>query len=359
MRIIKKVGGLICAFQTFRKVNVATYLYKKSSKSLFHEWLYFVVPIMVFSGNIVMLICNKVLYTPNDKFTYFNDLSNSLCLTLLYFLSYFLSGYYPLKFDEFIEKGIKEEWIEEIVEDIERREKSVFLLLVIGFLLFGVGFGAGYSFYSVAKTNVNAYWIYKLNIFGRMYYCLFLGITWYHSLSLLGMSITSGLVVYWTIKKDKLNYIEEDFNKNTSIMSAVDIVLSTFSYGLFYIIGAFLFIFNDRIAEKYNVNNVFSEDIPSFVLVLSITLLVILEYLPLQELLVFMKKKKNCFISSLNEKISNEPLLEQKEQLILKRNNLIKQNLIYTSITNKVMLILSVLIPLMGVVFQGMDLFMK
>ena len=226
----------------------------------------------MFFCNIFILIYNKVLYNPNDKFTYFNDISNSLCLTFLYFLSYFLSGYYPIKFDEFIYKGIDKEMLNRITQEDENRKKYNLLLIIIGVLLFCIGFGAGYSFYSVAKSNVNAYWIYNLNNFGRVYYCLFLGITWYHSLSLLGMALVSSFLVYLIIKNDKLNYIDNDFNKNISVISAVDIVLSTFSYGLFYIIGGFLFIFNDRIAEKYKVYNMFYKDVPSFILILVITL---------------------------------------------------------------------------------------
>lgn len=177
---VVQMGNLIYVFQTFRKVNIAVYLYEKTFQSLLWEWLYYVIPIMVFSGNILMLICNKVLYSPSNEFTYFNDLSNSLCLTLLYFLSYFLSGYYPLKFDEFIRKGINKETIKEIAEYTLHRKKSNKLLILIGFILFCIGFGAGYSFYSVAKSNSTAYWIYHLDIYGRVYYCLFLGITWYH-----------------------------------------------------------------------------------------------------------------------------------------------------------------------------------
>ena len=356
---VHKIGSLIYAFQTFRKINIATLLYKKSSKSLLHSWIYFVIPILVFSGNIFILISDNVLYKPNHKFTYLNDLSNSLCLPLLYFLSYFLSGYFPLKFDEFIKKGISKELLRDVSKCMKDKKQSNLSLIFIGIVLSGIGFGAGYSFYNVAKSNTSAYWINGLSDIGKKYYCMFLGLTWYHSLSLLGMALTSGFIVYWTIKSKKINYINSDFNKNISIISAVDIVFSTFSYGLFYIIGAFLFIFNDRIAEKYKVYNTFHKDIPSFVLVLCITLLVILVYLPLQELLIFMKSKKDHLIKDINEDISKESSFDKREQLLLKRNDLIKQNLIYTSLTNKIVFILSVLIPSIGVIFQGIELFKK
>ncbi len=355
---VKKVSNLIYCFQTFRKINIATFLYKKLSKSLFYKWIYYIIPVVTFFINILNLIRSKVLYSPHNEFTYLNDISNSLCLTLLYFFSYFLSGYYPSKLDKFICSGVDRNFVYELRNYSKDKKKSYILLIIIGIVLFGIAVITGYSFYNVAKSNMDAYWIYNLDSFGRIYYCLILGVTWYHSLSLLGMALSSGFIVYYVIEYRNLIYIEGDFNKNVSVMSAVDIVLSTFSYGLLYIIGSFLFIINDRVAEKYNVYNTFHEDIPSFILVLCITLLVVLAFLPLQELFVFMKVKKECFINSLNEMILKEKVDTRKEELRTKRNEIIKQNLIYTTITNKIIFVLSIFIPLIGVIFQGIDLFM-
>lgn len=359
MSEIKNVRNLIYWFQTFRKINIATLLYKKLSKSLFGKWLYYTIPIIVFSVNLFSLANQEVLYGQCDEFTYFNDLSNSLCLTLLYFLSYFLSGYYPSKFDEFVEKGINKDFFAEMADASKNKKKSVFLLFLMTMALFLIGFAAGYFFYHTAKSNKEAYWIHKLDYFGQLYYCFFLGITWYHSLSLLSMALISGFIVYKVIEYKHLIYIDDEFNKNTSIMTAIDIVLSTFSYGLFYIIGSFLFIFNDRLAAQYKVYNTFHKDIPSIILVLVVILLVILAYLPLQELFLFMRKKKACLINALDDKILIEKVPEKKEELISKRNDLMKQTLIYTTITNKIIFILSVIIPAIGVTFQGLELFVK
>ncbi len=356
---IKNLSRLIYVFQTFRLANIVASSYTRLQKSILRKWIYYTFPIIIFSINLFNLIRNEVLYAPSDKFTYFNDLSNSLCLSLLYFLSYFLSGYYPLKFDEFIKNGIDKEFFGKLTEYSKNKKTSKFLLYLTKIILLCISVAAGYSFYSVAKSNIDAYWIYNLDIVGRTYYCLFLGVTWYHSLSLLGMALTSGFIVYKTIESKHIIYIDDDFNKNISIMSAMDIVLSTFSYGLFYIIGSFLFIFNDRVAEKYNVYNTFHEDLPSFILVLVITLLVVWAYLPLQELFLFMKKKKDSLVGKLNEMIVAEKNPEIKEKITIKRNNLIEQNLIYTTFTNKMIFILSVFIPSVGVIFQGIDLFVK
>lgn len=145
MREIRVVSNLIYMFQTFRKINIATFLYRKLSKSLLGKWLYYMVPIIVFSVNIICLIRNRVLYSPHNEFTYFNDLSNSLCLTLLYFLSYFLSGYYPSKLDEFIKKGINKDFFIEMTSYSKHKKKSFFLLLFFGGMLFCIAVAIGYS----------------------------------------------------------------------------------------------------------------------------------------------------------------------------------------------------------------------
>ncbi|MCI8365624.1 MAG: hypothetical protein HFG34_11870 [Eubacterium sp.] len=360
MKKIKSVSCLIYLFHIFRNVNIATILHERLSKTIISKWLYYIVPIIMFSINIFNLIRNKVLYTPHNEFTYFNDISNSCCLTLLFFLSYFLSGYYPPKLDEFIHRGIKKKVNCKVNRCLQNRKKSHFLLVFIGIVLFIIAVIIGYSFYRVAKLNTSAYWIYHLDNFGRIYYCLFLGITWYLSISLLMMTLIGGFIVYKTIEFRYLIYIDDDFNKNLSILSAIDIVLSTFSYGIFYIIGSILFIFNDRnIAERYKVYNTFYKDEPSFFLLLLIILLSVLAYLPLQELLSFMKKRKDSLIDNLNKKILLENIFEKKKELILKRNDLIQQSLIYTTMANKAIIILSIFIPLVGVIFQGIELFKR
>lgn len=112
----------------------------------------------VYSGNIFLLIRDGVLYTDDSRFAYLDDLSNSLCLSLLYFLS----GYFPLKFDEFINKGISKELFRDMSVYAKEREESKIWLCAAGLILFCIVVRAGCSFYYAAKANgKNMYWIYK------------------------------------------------------------------------------------------------------------------------------------------------------------------------------------------------------
>lgn len=55
-----------------------------------------------------------------------------MCLSLLYFLS----GYFPLKFDEFINKGISKELFRDMSVYAKEREESKIWLCAAGLILF-------------------------------------------------------------------------------------------------------------------------------------------------------------------------------------------------------------------------------
>lgn len=356
-KYIKRIGNSILIFQTFRKVNIASYFYKKMSKSIFCRWLYIILPIIFYSINLLNMIANHVFYSEKNVYTYINDLSNSLGFTLLYFLSYFLSGYYPKIFDEWINYGLKKECFNDLSDYFRDRKYSLITLFIIGIILFIVGFMSGYFFYSNAKSNEKMFWIYNLCDFGRIYYCAFLGITWYRSLSLLGMAIFGGFTIFWSLRSQAIIYNTNDFNRNFSIVKMVDVLICTFSYGLFYIVGSFLFILNDKLAEKhFEVINTFYDDKNAFCLIFIVLCLVALVYVPLQELLRFMKQKKDELVLELNKSIKNQNDLTEKSIMIKKRNEIIASDLIYTSFANKLIVVISVAVPLVGVVLQGMAL---
>ena len=134
-------------------------------------------------------------------------------------------------------------------------------------------------------------------------------------------------------------------------------LLCTFSYGLFYIGGSILFIFNDKVAAEQEVYNTFSDDIPALCLVITVLLLVVIAYIPLQELINFMKRNKKELILYYENQIKDAPSEEEKEGLIQKRNTIIDKPVISTTISNKLTIFASIFVPLIGVIFQGIELF--
>jgi hypothetical protein len=285
---------------------------------------------------------------------YLRDISNSVCLPVLYFISYFLSSYYATLVEEFITNHVQKKFYIERIFIHPGRNKL--LLAVLGGIIFFVAFLCGYFFYNTAKANGSCMWSYHLNIFERLIYCVFLALTWYHSLSLLGMVLSGGAIVFWCIRENALIYNKCDYNKNISVIKAADIVLCVFSYGLFYILGSIFIIINDRIAAENQINNIFANNIASFLLISGVLILVIMAYIPLEELMRFLKEKKTELIAEYNKKITRCPC---NCTMIEKRNELLNQSILTTSFSSRVIIISSVLIPLAGVIFQGIALFRK
>ena len=75
-------------------------------------------PAAAATGKERLRVHELVIYLPERKMTlsYLRDLSNSMGLSMLYFLSYFLSSYFPFKFEEWIEVGISHEDFESLMK---------------------------------------------------------------------------------------------------------------------------------------------------------------------------------------------------------------------------------------------------
>ena len=220
-----------------------------------------------------------------------------------------------------------------------------------------IGVICGLNFSVVAMSNGDKIWTSHLNLFGIIMYSLFLGITWYNSLSVLGMALIGGFVIFWIIKMEKMVYNFLEFDKNLSIINALNILLCTFSYGLFYIGGSILIIFSDKIAAKQEVYNTFSNDVSALYLVITVLLIVVIAYIPLQELINFMGRKKKELILYYENQINDTVCEKEKEYLIQKRNMIIDKPVISTTLSNKLTILASILVPLIGVIFQGIELF--
>ena len=90
---------------------------------------------------------------------------------------------------------------------------------------------------------------------------------------------------------------------------------------------------------------------------ISVLLIVVIAYIPLQELINFMRRQKNELILYYENQIEGAISEKEKETLIKKRNTIIDKPVISTTISNKLTIFVSIFVPLIGVVFQGIELF--
>lgn len=353
----KKNARYLHYFEMFKKSNIVFFIHSKLNGNACKKWVFMIIPILCYAVNILLIVYAKAFWNNKIPLSYVKDLSNSLGLSVLYFISYFLSHHFPSLFDGLIKYGIDKNYINDI-RMISSPIKNIYCC-IIGIVLFVFGCFFGYSFCFQAMKNGNKIWINHLGKKTKIYYCILLGMTWYQSLSVLGMALMAGFVAFWCIKDKALIYIETDFNKNLSIAKCVDMLLCTFSYGLFYIVGSILFIINDKVSAQkpIKVINTFARNDSALFLIVSVLMLVIIAYIPLQELINFMRDKKNKLLLLYSREIASATSETEKGDLEDKRNDLINQPLILTSMTNKILIITSILIPLIGVIFQGMELY--
>lgn len=339
-------------FEILQRANIVCFFRRKLEGTLVKKWLFIAIPIIFYGVNIYYIILQDVFWNESITLSFVKDLSNSLVLAVLFFVSYFLSYYFPYLFSRWKEVAISKNYLES--REVHPNHRKAVL---VGILLLVIGVLCGLSFSITAMSNGNKIWTNHLNLFGIIMYSCFLGVTWYNSLSALGMALIGGFAIFWTIKKGRIIYNNLDFDKNLSIIYALDLLFCTFSYGLFYIGGSILFIFNDKVAAENEVYNAFSNDIPALCLVIAVFLIVVIAYIPLQELINFMRRKKKDLILYYENQIQFAVSDDEKECLIQKRNTIIDKPVISTTLSNRLTIFASIAVPLIGVIFQGIELF--
>lgn len=357
-----KIEQAIWGFEVFRGINFPARFseYTERKDSLLLKWLYFAVPIISYAVLLGFLWSSGVMYHETEYFTYINDLGNSLVFTALHFISYFASVYYAGKVEFFIRENIRQGDVEDNIISktrLHKDKKSLHMCMtVMAIILFCVACSSGYFFYGAAQRNDTAYWMQNLSKPGMLYYSLLLGVTWYHSLTLLGMVLLSEFVIFWCIREKRIIYKKELYNRNNSIMEMTDILLGTFSYGLFYIVGSILIILNDMLAVREGINNLFDNVVAASLLILTVIALAILVTVPLYELLKYMAVNKKKLIRKLEKQIWKEKDGKKKKALMEQRNEILTAPLIYTSLKNRLLIITSVVLPLAGIVLQVIEL---
>lgn len=300
------------------------------------------------------------VFWEKGKFCYLQDFTNSIGLTLLYFLSYFLSAFYTRKAVECFQGILKEELLDHTDKKLAGESKKIRIYSKIcGAVLFITGTLVGYLFFRMAGQNPEAFWIVNLSLHGKIIYCVLLGLTWYHSFDLLGLVYIVGYIIFWSLKGERIEYKTHYFSKNTSVMKVAEILFIDFSYGLFYIGVAVLAIINDKcvaVRINGNIRNALWYSPVALGLMCLVLLAVLLAYIPVKEFVAYMKEQKNTLLMDLDKQISCTKDEAEKRILMKKRDEIINAPIIYSSWTSKLILILSVVIPAIGVIAQFLSL---
>lgn len=371
----EKMYKSIRVYEMFNRANIVCVLSKKQGESIFKQYIFTVIPFIFCLVDWLIMYFSKTLYNSNEKtYAFIDDLSDSFGLTILFLVSYFLSGYYQRKVNDFLKYGI---------EDNTKKQRHGTHGKLSGIICLFIGLLIGTIFFISKVKNYGIDWLREINVYAKLYHGLLIGITWYNSLTILGMATFAGFMVYWSVRSGKLHYIENLYNKNISIIKAFDILACTLSYGFFYIIGAVLIILNDNIAtRKYDgIEGVFSAFFPATALIVFICSIVILEIIPLIRLWAYMKEKKIERIKFLNDKIEQIDMFtansySNRQSCKIKNIKIMKKikyrDKMYTEleeischgvfndiIKSRILMFSSFIIPLTGVVIQAINVLIR
>ena len=193
---------MVVAFQIFRDINIACWLRKLTRNSYEYRMIYLSLPwVLQFINFLNMIRCN-VLYSKDvPVFSYGRDVSNSVVLTGLLFISYYLSGYYTGKADEILNRDdglyIKRHYISRVDELSFPLKTQKWWKAFWSVSLAGISIWLSNIFFGMARMNgENAYWIAHLDQIGTFWYHIVLIFTWYISLCFLATVIITSLCIY-------------------------------------------------------------------------------------------------------------------------------------------------------------------
>ena len=342
-------------------INISTLLKEKFEERMIARWVYLVLPILFEGILFAAMIITGVFYKPG-KFSYLRDVSNSFVLTVLFLLSYYLPGYYNNKVEYCFRSCIDDEYKKKLVTDdyYERNEQRRYYRFILDLIALAVGAGAGIGFLIKAGSSESAFWIrelYENNIIGIALYSLFLTFTWYHSLLLLGMVLSGGFAIHGLLKEDKIKYSIRDYNRNESIRTILDISICNFSYGLFYIGGSIVFIVNDNVSSRFlNVESAFSNPLLSLGLICFVLAIVLLTFVPLQTLYEYMAHRRTELLKDLDERIEQTTDADMIICLENEKKEIATSGVLFTTLSNRIVILLSLMIPIIGVILQIIQL---
>lgn len=316
--------------------------------------IYLVLPVVMYMINIMLIIKAGVFGSVIDsgiKVSYIEDISNSFGLTVLFFLSFFLAGYFPKLINDNIYTIIA-------MEPRRLKKKNVFLLRLIILVILVIIMRN--TFIGMAINSDGKMWVAHIHLLTLFYYVIVVALTWYNATVSLLYVLISGGIIYRLITKEMINYEKVLFFDNAFILKFIDMLTFNISYGIFYVIGAACFVFFDQYNNFHNhIHNTFENPYIALGLMLFVIILLIMALIPYVALLQYCSHKKGDLLSMCDNEIRKNAGNEKELDKWRKKKKSIRKSRVI--ITNKAVfaIITSVVIPLIGIVTQIIQIFMS
>ena len=141
------------------------------------------------------------------------------------------------------------------------------------------------------------------------------------------------------------------------LRTILDISICNFSYGLFYIGGSIVFIVNDNVSSRFlNVESAFSNPLLSLGLICFVLAIVLLTFVPLQTLYEYMAHRRTELLKDLDERIEQTTDADMIICLENEKKEIATSGVLFTTLSNRIVILLSLMIPIIGVILQIIQL---
>lgn len=343
---MRQTNSKVGDWNYYQKSNLLTLWKCWIKRSFFGNVLYRVLPFGFIFILIIALIYDGVFVMEKDEFSFVKDSSNSICMMIIFILSYFLGATYPQWIETCI-NALRKYQIDKNTEDTLERTTICVQTLNLFAVIAAV---AGSPFVLVAKAG-GMDWMNGMSNITNVLYNLFLGITWYMSIELLIYVISGCILIYKVMETQTFCIWNENYERVYQDMRTVAWTLNiTLSYSIFYVVGAFVIIINDNINANYGLELTFHKyPIVAAILVFAMVVGLLYVIVPIKTFRKVIEGQKNTKLIEIEDKNIS---IEEKE---LTKSRIHKINSsIFIGVGNKVLVTISAISPLITFIIPEM-----
>lgn len=319
-------------------------------KGLFFRCLYYFLPVFVFGIQLVMIAWDGVLWTNKNDiegfFSFVEDFSNSFVYLVLFFLSYYLSGWYPnilIDYCRLVHEELNPNQNHHVV--LKKKTTHVAFCFILNIILIFIWMRL--SLFFIYKIRVKNVWNYEISATTFRLYILLQGVTWGYGMIVLLYTFLASLMIYtslqWGLYKGKRYTNCCPYVEKTTRLATYNL-----SYSSFYFLATILtIIFDHMVASKYNkLNPVFASDVKSVVILIIALCLFFIALVPFLTLYSCLSKEKK------EKKMVLYDKLEYNQISVREYKQFISEPVIFLSKPDLLALMGSIVIPLVGIIVQ-------
>ncbi|MFT3950665.1 MAG: hypothetical protein QM689_01655 [Oscillospiraceae bacterium] len=346
------------------------WFYEKMNKTPSRKIWFLSIPFCIIAAYYFIIYHNGCFFVNDDslKVPFLNDYSNSFALAYILLISYFYSGYYEKCSQLIVSEQLNLLPIEKRLYinkyKIWRKRCNLICFIVAIFATILV------ILYVNSDPVTWGYHLKQECMFGIIYYYFVIFITWYMSGYLFFSSVFTVILSTSNLYRTTIIHLNgSNFDNCFGLKRTSKILLQNISLAIFYVLGLIVIIITDYVTQKSTKKENFFYQ---YFLADVISLLIIIIYLastviPLTKCISLIQEKKALLISQCDEEITKLEAINHNELSISdakrrsieieilnnkrQRLQMVEDSLIATT-DNKIILLSSILIPVIGILVQ-------